>query len=409
MAETRGDNRLFSLLAAHEKWRTQESLNLLPSENMSSSAVRRLLASDLGNRYTLNVNAEIHGVFIKNAYGGTKFTDQIETEADEIVKEVHHAKFCTLKPLSGHIAGMIMLVALCEPGDLILVIHEKDGGYDGYMPGYMPRMMNLKVDYLPFDAINWNVDSQAAAQKIRETKPKLVIIGASFILFPYDLKPLHDACEDVGCYLGYDASHVLGLMAGGAFQDPLKAGVDIVTGSTHKSLFGPQGGLIFSNSEEVFQKVNGKLSWHTLDNAHQNRIAALGQTYLEMKEFGVDYAKQVVKNSKQLAHTLARVGITPKFGHLDYTESHQVLLDLDKIKSEFRMNSMEFMEILENENIIVDCVGRLGTNEMTRRGCGEEDMSTIARFFERVVIKRETGLKAEVEDFVRKFDMKFCF
>jgi glycine hydroxymethyltransferase len=409
MTKTTGDNKIFSLLAAHENWRTQECLNLLPSENMSSPAVRQLLASDLGNRYTLNVNSEIHGVYIKNAYGGTKYTDSIETEAEEIVKDVHNAKFCTLKPLSGHIAGMIMLVSLCEAGDLIMAIHEKDGGYDGYMQDYMPNMFNLRVDYLPFNQNNWNVDSVAAAQEIRNKKPKLVILGASFILFPYDIKPIRAACDEVGSYLGYDASHVLGLMAGGGFQDPFKDGVDIVTGSTHKSLFGPQGGLILSNSDDVFEKVSGKLSWYTLDNAHQNRIAGLGQTYLEMQEFGYDYAGQVVKNSKSLALALAGVGLKPKFGNLDYSESHQVLLDLDRIKSDLGLNSMEMMNILESENIIIDCVGRLGTNEMTRRGCKESDMQKIAEFISRVVIKHEKSVSNEVKEFVGRCRMEYCF
>jgi glycine hydroxymethyltransferase len=403
------NNRIFSLLAEHEKWRTRECINLIPSENVASPAVCELLASDLGNRYTLSVNSTIHGVFIRNAYGGTKYTNLIESEAEEIAKQVFNAKYCTLKPLSGHIAGMIMVLANCAPGHLILAIDANQGGYDGYLPDYIPKIACLSSEFLPFDEKNWNLDFEACAQAIHQKKPRLVVIGASFILFPYDIKPLREACDEVGSLLAYDASHVLGLIAGGEFQEPLKDGVDIVTGSTHKTLFGPQGGLIVTNREDIFENVSNKLAWHTIDNAHQHRIAALGQSLYEAQEFGSDYAKQIVKNSKHLAHVLDESGIPVKFGHLDYTESHQVLLDLDKIKSEYSLNSMELMGLLEDQNIIVDAVGRFGTNEMTRRGCFESEIEEIANFIHRVVVEKDKTVKNEVIEFLKNQELAYCF
>lgn len=403
------NNKIFSLLAEHTKWRMNECINLIPSENITSPAVRELLASDLGHRYTLMVNSTIHGVYIKNAYGGTKFTDEIETASEEYAKRVFGAKYCTLKPLSGHIAGMIMVLANCKPNDLIMVIDANDGGYDGYLPDYIPKIANLRAEYLPFDEHEWNLDADAAAQAIRRNKPRLVIIGASFILFPYNIKPLREACDETGSLLGYDASHVLGLIAGGEFQKPLEDGVDIVTGSTHKTLFGPQGGMIYTNREDIFEKISNKLAWHTLDNAHQHRIAALGQTFIECGEFGKDYASQVIKNSKVLAHALTAVGIPAKFGFKDYTESHQILLDIDKINTELGMDSTEFMTLLEDENIIVDAVGRLGTNEMTRCGCSEDDMVTIAEFIKRIIIRQEKNVKEDIEKFLKELKLSYCF
>ena len=403
------NNKIFDLLAKHTQWRGSQCINLIPSENVTSPAVRELLASDLGHRYTLMVNSTIHGVHIKNAYGGTKFTDQIETEAEEICKQVYNAKFCTLKPLSGHIAGLIMVIALCKPNDLIMVIDADHGGYDGYLPDYIPKIASLKVEYLPFIESEWNLDVDATVQAIKQKRPRLVIIGASFILFPYNIKPIREACSETGSILGYDASHVLGLIAGGAFQDPLGDGVDIVTGSTHKTLFGPQGGLIVTNSNDIFEKVSGKLSWHTLDNAHQNRIAGLGQALLEHKEFGAEYANQVIKNSKHLAHSLNDLGIPAKFKVKDFTESHQVLLDINKIKSEFGLNSMELVNLLESGNIIIDAVGRLGANEMTRRGCREEDMDKIAEFMSRVIIKKEKAVSKDVKEFLKNCKLEYCF
>jgi glycine hydroxymethyltransferase len=403
------DNKLFSLLAEHTKWRMEETLNLIPSENVTSPEVRELLASDLGHRYTLDLDMVLHGVKVENAYGGTKFTDAIETEAEEICKQVFSSKHATLKPLSGHVACLIMLTSLCKPGEQLFGINAKHGGYDGYMPEYMPAILNLKADFLPFDEEKWNLDHEAAAEKIRNTKPKLVVIGASFFLFPYDLKPIREACNDSGAYLGYDASHVLGLIAGGQFQDPLGDGVDIMMGSTHKTFPGPQGGLIVTNSDDVFEQVSTKFAWSTIDNPHQNRIAGLGQALLEMKEFGEDYAKQVIANSKKLASTLAELGMPVKFGELGYTNTHQILLDIEKIEAELDLKPMELMNLLEGENIIIDTIGRMGTNEMTRRGCNEAEMERIAQWMTRVVVKKEKGIAGEIKEFIKNLELSYCF
>jgi glycine hydroxymethyltransferase len=387
----------------------EETLNLIPSENVTSPVARELLASDLGHRYTLNLDMILHGVQIKNAYGGTKYTDLIETEAEELTKQVFNAKFCTLKPLSGHVACLIMLSSLCKSGDSILGINAKHGGYDGYMPEYMPTILNLNADFLPYNEEDWNLDHEGCVQAIREKKPEMVVIGQSFFLFPYDLKPIREACTEVDAWLGYDASHVLGLISGGQFQNPLGDGVDIVIGSTHKTFPGPQGGLLITNREDVFEHVSTKLAWSTIDNPHQNRIAALGQTMLEMKEFGEDYAKQIIKNSKRLAHVLVDSGIPVKFGHKGYTETHQVLLDIEKIENGMGITPMELMNLLESENIIIDTIGRMGTNEMTRRGCKEEDMDKIADFMARVVVKREKNVKKDILEFLKKFEITYCF
>jgi glycine hydroxymethyltransferase len=333
----------------------------------------------------------------------------IESEAEEYCKQVFNAEYCTLKPLSGHVGCIIMLSSLCQPGDSIMGINARHGGYDGYMPEYLPSILNLKADFLPFNEADWNLDHEASVQAIRSNKPNGVVIGASFFLFPYDIKPIREACTEVDAWLGYDASHVLGLVAGGEFQDPLGDGVDIVIGSTHKTFPGPQGGLLITNSSDVFEKVNTKLAWSTLDNPHQNRIAGLGQSLLEMREFGSSYAKQIIKNSKILARTLDESGIPVKFGHKDYTETHQVLLDIEKIEKELDLAPMALMNLLESENIIIDTIGRMGTNAMTRRGCKEEDMERIADFMARVVLNREENVKSDIAEFISGLEMDYCF
>ena len=247
---------------------------------MSSPQVRALLSSDFGHRYTLPVNAEYAGEYMENSYRGTRITTEVEQKAEEAAREVFGAKHACVQPMGGHIAALIAIVSTTHRGDTMCAIPPENGGYDGYAQQYIPDILGLESLRLPFDVENFNLDADAAAELIKTNKPKLVILGASLILFPYDMAPVKDACEDTDATLIYDGSHVLGLIAGGEFQKPLKEGADILYGSTHKSFFGPQGGLITSNSDELNSEIRKNLTWRIVDNIHWNRVAALGQALI---------------------------------------------------------------------------------------------------------------------------------
>jgi glycine hydroxymethyltransferase len=382
---------ILSGVRAHDRWRLEECLNLQPSENVTSPQVRGILSSDLGHRYTLPFDEVLHGVYVENAYRGTKHLDDIESEGERLACDVFGSRFATLKPLSGHVSALMMLTACCEKGDDVLTIRPEHGGYDGYWEGYMPKMLGLNVSPLPFVEENWNLDHEKAAEEIARTKPRLVVVGASFLLFPYQLKVLRDACDDSGSLLGYDASHVLGLIAGGEFQRPLDEGADIVCGSSHKSFFGPQGGMVLTNREDLCTSVKEIIFWTVMDNAHWNRIAALAQALLEMKEFGSDYAKQVVSNSKILAKALDEGGFPIKFKDYGYTECHQMLVDTEVVQEKMGFTPHEYSCKLEDSNIIVDSVGRVGTNELTRMGADERTMEKVSEIVLRTLKGEDTG------------------
>lgn len=396
-----------TLSKTHENWRNR-SINLLPSETLTSPRTRALLASDFGHRYTLPLNETIHGHYMENAYRGSRYTDEMEAAGEILAKEIFNADYACLKPLSGHISGMIALLACCKRGDKILAIHSNDGGYDGYMPPYMPDMFGLEVGHLPFDSEFANIDSQKAATQIASEKPRLVLLGASFILFPYDIGPIRDACRDVGAYLGYDGSHVLGLIAGGQFQKPLAEGVDLLFGSTHKTFFGPQGGIIVTRNDKIAEGIERNLTWRAIDNAHWNRIAALSHSLMEMKHFGSDYACQVIENSRALGKGLEGCGIPVKYSKLGYTNSHQLLLDTDAILEKLGHTSDGLAKLLEASDIITDAVGRLGTNEATRAGACAEDMAAVAGLIKNVVADG-LNVKEEVHALRAKWKMKYIF
>jgi glycine hydroxymethyltransferase len=394
-------------MRAQEKWRIEDSINLLPSENSASPQVRALLSSDFGNRYTLPINTEYAGEFMENAYRGTRITTDVEKRAEEICCEVFGSKHACVQPLSGHIAAMITIVSTTRRGDGLSAIPSDKGGYDGYGQAYIPDMLGLRASALPFDDGVWNLDADAAARQIRKQKPRLVILGASLILFPYDMAPVKEACADAGSVLVYDGSHVLGLIAGGEFQRPLEEGADLLYGSTHKSFFGPQGGIIATSSKDLDEAVRKNLTWRVVDNVHWNRVAALGQALLEMKRFGPQYAKQVVRNSRRLGRELKERGVPIMFEELGYSSSHQLLMDVKELKAIFGKGINDFSVMMEKSNLIIDSVGRLGTGEITRLGMKEKHLPELADLF--VEAARGKDIRKKVKALRNQFDMEYRF
>ena len=400
---------VLSLVERHERWRADSCINLQPSENLVSPAVKRALGSDLAGRYSLPWRGDYHGARLENAYGGAKYLDEIEEAGEALARDLFQAKHASLKPLSGHLAAMLLLLSTCERKDRVLVVDAKHGGYDGYMPEYIPDVLglDLKVDVLPFREDAWRVDTADAARRIRRFKPRLVVLGQSFLLFPYDLAALREAADDARARIGYDGSHVLGLVAGGAFQRPLPEGADVLVGSTHKSLFGPQGGLFLTDDDELWAEAIRNTLWRLFDNVHWNRVAGVAQALAEHKEFGAAYAAQVVKNAKALAAALDAHGFPVRFREHGYTESHQVHLDEAGLMRAFHLTPQGFSTAMEGNNLIVDAVCRIGTNEVTRLGATGKEMAEIADLMERAVAGK--GVKEEVLALRSRLTMAYAF
>ncbi len=394
-------------MRAQEKWRIEDSINLLPSENQTSPQVRALLSSEFVNRYTLPLESESGGEWIENAYRGSRITTQVERKAEEAAREVFGAKFACVQPMSGHIAAMIAILSTTRRGDSMCAIPPEHGGYDGYAQKYIPDIYGLDAFALPFDQGDYNLDADRAADMIRKKRPRLVILGASFILFPYDMKPVREACAEAGSTLAYDGSHVLGLIAGGEFQQPLKEGAEMLYGSTHKSFFGPQGGVILTNRKEHEAAIRGNLTWRLVDNVHWNRVASLGHALLEMKAFGPRYAKQVVKNSRRLGKELSERGFPIMFEDLGYTRSHQLLYDSKEVKAIFGLGLNDFSVRMERSNLFTDSVGRLGTGEITRMGFKEKDIPELADLFMEAASGRD--VRKRVKAVRDRFDMDYRF
>lgn len=372
------ERRLAALVRAHDRWRGREVFNLLPSENAVSPTARRYLSSDLAGRYTLPMHTEVDGENLDNSYAGTRYTDAIERLANAAAARVFRARFATTRPLSGHIAALSALVPLLPPKSKILAIAPEEGGYDGYAPGYIPALFGYTVRPLPATGVGHRVRAGEAVDTIRRERPSAVVLGQSFFLFPYPLRAIAEQAHAQDALVLYDASHVLGLIAGGGFQDPLKEGADVLYGSTHKSFFGPQGGLLATDREDLFAQIDPALIWRIFDNAHWNRIAALGQTLLEFERVGPEYARTVVANSKALGAALAQRNVPLMAASQGFTESHQLLMDRAELRRRHGIGAGALARRLEKQRLLLDLVGRVGTAEVTRLGLEPTQMDRMA-------------------------------
>jgi glycine hydroxymethyltransferase len=388
-APTDEERRLASLVRAHDRWRGREVFNLLASENAVSPTARRYLGSDLAGRYTLPMSVPFDGETIDNSYAGTRYTDRIEKLANDAAARLFRARFATTRPLSGHIAALSALVPLLPRGSRILAIGPDEGGYDGYAPGFVPAIFGYTVRPLPADGPGHSVDAAEATRAIRAERPQAVVLGQSFFLFPYPLREIAEAAHAVDALVLYDASHVLGLVAGGEFQDPLREGADVMYGSTHKSFPGPQGGLLVTDREDLFQQIDPALVWRIFDNAHWNRIAGLAQTLLEMERSGREYARTVVGSAQALARALDELDVPLVGESLGFTRSHQVHIDRPRLRERHGLGAGALARRLEAQRLLIDLVGRVGTAEVSRLGLTADDMPRLATLIVRAGLRRE--------------------
>ena len=389
-------DQIFEIVKAHEKWRGKQCLNLIPSENVMSPSARALLSSEFVHRYTAR----------DRFYMGTRFTDEIEQYGEKLAKDVFKAEIADLRPLSGHIADLIVLANLTHSGDTFLCTSPDDGGYPGMWKEGLAGFLKLKASAFPFSKRDYNIKVDETQKLIVKTKPKMVIFGGSYIVLPQPVKELAKIARENGATVGFDGSHVLGLIAGEQFQDPLREGAQLLFGSTHKSFFGPQGGIIVGNKDPG-ECLKEKTFPAYVDNAHWNRIAALTLALAEMKKFGKAYASQIVRNSKTLAKCLSDYGFPVICRHLGFTKSHQVIMDYGDMPK-----ARKAAEKFQRANIITDCAIRIGTCEVTRKGMKESEMLKIAELLKRTAIddeKPET-IKKDVARLSGEFQkIQYCF
>lgn len=367
-----------SLLEQHNTFRG-DCLNLIASENVPSPLVEGLLVEDLDQRY-----GNYNGIDLRDRlYQGNRFIVQIEELAHELAKQLFGAAYVDLRPLSGNIAGIATTFALGSPGDTALELHNGHQYADKLASSRLK--VSLKSIEIPWDGVRSNIDLDRTVTLIREHRPKLITIGSGVFLFPQPVRELKEAmnryCPD--SYLIYDAAHVMGLIAGGRFQSPLAEGADVLISSTHKTLAGPQGGIILTNDRSIAERIGPAVAPLLESNHHLGRLPALAGTFLEWLACGGEHVDAIISNAKALGQALHKRGIPFVGEELGFTESHTLIPIVDEFgESKAMADRLEACNIIAGGASVPPELGthglRIGVQEVTRRGMTAADVPAVA-------------------------------
>lgn len=393
-----------------------DSIPLIASENIMSPLAMEMLLSDFGARYA-------EGLPYHRYYQGNSIVDELETLVIDLAKKFFRADNADPRPISGTVANIATIYGLTKPGDPITVPPLSGGGHISAAKFGAVGLRGLDSSSYPFDVDRMNIDVDGAIKLIKEKKPKVCLFGQSVFLFPTPLKDLNDAFNEVGCRVWYDAAHVLGLIGGGQFQDPLREGASLITGSTHKTFPGPQHGIILGvEDSEMWKSVQRGLFPGSISNHHLNAMAALGITLAEELEYGEAYAKQTIRNAQILGEELASEGIKMLGENNGYTSSHTLVADVRDLGGGKKCaEDLETSNIILNKNLLPwdtsknsqDPSGlRIGSQEVTRIGFGPSEMKQVAKLLADVIVRHRSpeAVKLDIMELKNSFNrVKYCF
>jgi len=382
--------KLFDLVALETK-RQNEGLELIASENFTSKEVRALAGSILTNKYA-------EGYPGRRYYGGCHYIDEIEQMAIDLAKELFGAKYANVQPHSGSSANMIAYASLLELGDNILTLSLDEGGHltHGSPVNFSSKYYKVTHYGLKDDG---TIDYVALRKMALKVKPKLILAGFSAYPFIIDFARIGTIAKEVGAYFMVDMAHIAGLIAGGAHPSPFPY-ADVVTSTTHKTLRGPRGGIILTNSEEIIKKVNFMCFPGMQGGPLENIIGAKAQSFHEalQPEFK-EYIKKVVENTKVASETLRKLGAVAS-----KTETHLFLLNTKKsygLTGKDAEALLETIKITTNKNMLpkdderpnTTSGLRLGFAAVTTRGLtrvnAAETVTIIHEFLSKKITKEE--------------------
>lgn len=360
-----------------ELGRQRQNIELIASENIVSPAVMAAMGTVLTNKYA-------EGYPEHRYYGGCAYVDQVEQLAIDRACKLFGAKYANVQPHSGAQANLAVYFALLEVGDTILGMDLAAGGHLTH--GSPVNMSGKNYNVIPYGVNDQGyIDYDALRAQAQQVKPKMIVAGASAYPRSIRFDVLADIAHEVGAYLMVDMAHIAGLVAGGMHQNPVPY-ADVVTTTTHKTLRGPRGGLILTNSEELAKKINKAVFPGTQGGPLEHVIAAKAVCFGEalQSDFS-DYARKVVENAQALAQALTDRGVKLVSGG---TDNHLILIDLseEECTGKELEHKLDEVYITANKNSVpgekrspfVTSGVRIGTPAVTTRGFGAKEMKVIA-------------------------------
>jgi aminomethyltransferase len=436
--------RLVNRVVENTHWRKRKTFNLIPSETTPSLMVKLLTITDPSGRYAEHRLMKAFKETDVFYYQGTKLIGEIETllaeelkcfiGCSEIEPRVISGQMANTAVFSGIVDYLNRLDRRSEPRRIRKVMnhHLGRGGHLSAQPmGALKDFiandpLTERPAAIPFPVLKedpYRIDLFKTKELLDEHKPELVILGKSMVIYK---EPLREIAEMIATMnpkpiLLYDMAHVLGLI-GPSFQEPFPEGADIVTGSTHKTFFGPQRGVIASNMsegteyEDLWEAIVRRVFPGSVSNHHLGTLVGLLLAAYEMNAFRSDYQKAIIRNAKAFARFLKEQGVMvegdPRMG---YTETHQVIVRVGYGKGPM------MAERLEENNIIVNYQGapddeafttasclRMGVQEMTRFGMEEDDFVQLAEYMSQVIL-HDRSIAKEISQFRKKFiEMRYC-
>ena len=408
----------------HERYRGEECINLIASEGLKSPAVNEILSlsQDLESRYSEGEN-DLAGHVKARHYQGQKYITKIENYAADLMKNLFGCNWADVRLVSGTHANLATFkgVSLATKNNRMVVLPLSAGAHISHdYSGLAGRVLGLETINHAYDIDELNIDSEKSATIIDAARPGIVTFGGSVFQFPHPVKELAKIAKETGAYVVYDAAHVLGLIAGGEFQDPFREGVDFITASTHKTFPGPQGGVILANCEDermkkAIRKVQHAVFPLSASNTHLGRLPALGLAALELKLYGKELAKQTIKNAQTAGKYLFENGVKVLGRKNGFTRSHQIAVDVRDYGGGQKLAfSLEDAHIVLNKNLLPydnqhnhgDPSGlRIGFQDVTRRGFKENDIERLCSLILDVMKGKRTP--AEVRKDVIKLRQSF--
>ncbi len=429
-------------LIANNIWRQHESFNLIPSESTPSLLVKMCEISDPAGRYAEHKTMKGQEVYF---YQGIDFIKDVEEAAQSELADFFGCSEVELRPVSGQMANEVIFKGMVrflnrgrsegQPMRKMRLVMNNDLNKGGHLSSQpMGSLFNYvqedpetgKERVLNFPVLEGNPykpDPEMLAEMLEANRPDLMVFGKSMFLYPEPVAFAADLVKDWERppVIMFDMAHVLGLY--GAFQAPLADGANVMTGSTHKTFFGPQRGLIAGNFpkghplRKLWIDIKGRAFPGSTSNHHLGTLVGLLMSAYEMNEFKDVYQPQVRANAKAFARALKGKGIQVEGDESDgFTETHQVLIRIDSFG-----NGMDIARKLEDHNIVTNYQAlpddatflepsgiRMGVQEMTRFGMIEDDFDTLAGLIADLIIKGN-DVKAEAAKYRQNFmKMKYC-
>jgi glycine hydroxymethyltransferase len=405
------DEEVYAALVGEEE-REMKGLELIPSENYVSRAVREANGSVLTNKYS-------EGYPGRRYYGGQTFTDQVETLAIERAKKLFNCEFANVQPLSGAPANVAMYFALLEPGDTVLGMDLSHGGHltHGHPTTEINRIFKF-VRYKMKNVETGEIDYDELRETALREKPKIILAGFSAYSRELEYAKFVEIAREVGAYTVADMAHIAGLIAGGAARNPFDDGFDVITTTTHKTLRGPRGGMILTReNKDLAKRINKAVFPGMQGGPHMNNIAAKAIAFGEAQSPKFkEYAAQILKNAKAMEEVFKKEGVRMIGGG---TSNHLILAD---VYGSLGVTGQEAEVVLDevgmtlNKNMIADETRtamdpsgiRFGTPAMTTRGMKEGEATQVAEMMiETLRNRNDEAKKKEIRERVETLCTSF--